>query len=543
MRISIFLLTVLVASAASAGPEHLAEAKRLREETGDDWNAGRHAEAAEKLRRADAIYRAEEGDFSADRAVTLRALCWNEVRAGQHDAARATWLTLADVASGRDGLAGEVWSGHIALFEAARTQDSLDAEVAFMEPVRKAALERGFPAVAAQILHSLAIDASEQGMEERALAMLEPAISLRRKAGDLAGLAWSLNNRANALIRMGRVRDALAPTREAWGLVHESGQWEPQFNVGRRVEEVLDALRADSERTAADRAWIAELVSAMAGFDGPTSVPVDRVMRTLIEVDPSPATFELVESVDLHGAPAEVRADLLVRCARAATTAGDAERAGRWLDGLDVGRGPAAPHLAARAETARALVHAASGRTTKFTESAFAAAKAWRELGDRDGREAALSDLVATVRSLGLESSMKELLDEHALLRASGRPGGSGGSASSGGDRSGAAELGPLAPVFRVTFSDGSLSFHDLIADRTTSAAVSWHPRRVGMNGLVVQVFGGYVVVEQMSYGGSTAASGTPGTISLDALGTYLPVPASGALVICKNGATTWSPD
>ena len=102
----------------------------------------------------------------------------------------------------------------------------------------------------------------------------------------------------------------------------------------------------------------------------------------------------------------------------------------------------------------------------------------------------------------------------------------------------GAESLGDHDPVFRITAVDGGIRIHDVVADKEMITEVKWTPRGKSLNGGGFRVFGGYIVVLSMSYGSSASSSGSPGAITLDELGLYLPVPAQGSLVVTKNGAT-----
>ena len=53
-------------------------------------------------------------------------------------------------------------------------------------------------------------------------------------------------------------------------------------------------------------------------------------------------------------------------------------------------------------------------------------------------------------------------------------------------------------------------------------------------------LFGGYVAVEGLDYGGSASGASSPGTMLLDGMGTYRPLPAKGNLLVLKNGAVRY---
>ena len=69
---------------------------------------------------------------------------------------------------------------------------------------------------------------------------------------------------------------------------------------------------------------------------------------------------------------------------------------------------------------------------------------------------------------------------------------------------------------------------------------VVWRPRKIALNGLALTLFGGYVNIESLAYGGAAVTTGAPGTLTLDRLHEYRPLPAKGRMVITKNGAVRY---
>ena len=235
-----------------------------------------------------------------------------------------------------------------------------------------------------------------------------------------------------------------------------------------------------------------------------------------------------------------VRADVRIAVARAWLAAGKTSNAARALKKLSTGDGPAAAHVAARLHTVRALVAAAGKKKRDFRESVTRAAEAWKDLGESDGRKAALTELVEAIRKLEMETEFRDLVAEQKRLASAGQPGGLGGSALSEGDRSGYGALGPRDPLFEFRFKDGGILITDLLTKTSHPVELKWQPKSTSLNGVTVWTYGGYVKIVTFAYGGGSVSSGTPATLPLEKLGEYRPVPAKGRIVLQKNGAVRY---
>ena len=62
--------------------------------------------------------------------------------------------------------------------------------------------------------------------------------------------------------------------------------------------------------------------------------------------------------------------------------------------------------------------------------------------------------------------------------------------------------------------------------------------RTVGIHGMKVELFGGYVSIVDMNYGGSSGAKGSRAGLSLTDLSNFRPLAEKTVLYVTKTGAT-----
>ncbi len=532
MRTVLGLCVLATVAAGDAGG--LKEAEDKRNAATEDWNAGRHADAARKLREAAAIYERLEGDHRADWAITMRALAWNESRLGDASPALETFARLVEELAEHANLAGEIGSAYTAMYELAKAQDSFAKARAILRRCREITAGKGLDHLAAQTLHDTAGLAAQHGDVPGGVKLYREAIAERRKLGDDLGICWSLNNIAYWELQAADPAAAAGPILEACRLLHEDALVPPQSAVAINLRRVLEHLDADPGTHAA--ALLAATV-ALAGSRMPREITVARLARPLLEHADWKAV-ETIAGLKQTGVPAEVAADVRIRAARRAVALGKHAEALRWLKDLATGSGPAAAHLVARAQTARALAHAAAKDGDAFLGAARRAADAWQELDDFAGNRAALAELAAAVQALGLDAP--DLIEAADEARRAGGPGGAGGSARSGGNRSGVSKLGPHDTLFVASFAGGRIRVEDEVSGQSLETPVEWKPRNISLNGVSLTFFGGYVVVRSVAYGGAAATAGAPGATTLDELGDYWPIPEQGNLVLTRNGAVTY---
>ncbi|MFV1959399.1 MAG: hypothetical protein ACC662_08300, partial [Planctomycetota bacterium] len=424
--------------------------------------------------------------------------------------------------------------------------DTLDDAVSFLTVCRTTAWERDLHGAAAQVPPDLGSTAGGKGERDRAVEFYELAIAEREAIGDVQGRTWTLNNLANLRLREGRLDDALPPLLAAWRAVHEEDVVLPQAAVAFNVKTVLDLLAGETPLDAKRRTWVWTLAEVAAKSEVPEIVSSAWLLRwAALEENARwedgvgrQAARRVMEHLPV-GQPAEGEADLTLFAADLARDDGGASDAGRWLEKLAIPPGLLAPHLEARRTLAQALVAGERKKKKDFARRAVAAARAWRDLGDRSGRLAALGALLEEAQAFELPVA-GDLEHELEALRRSGTPGGLGGSASGGGDRTGYDALGPHDPLFGISLVEGRLRVEDIVADRHVDVDVLWQPRNVGLNGLSVTFLGGWVRIESLSYGGAAVASGVPASMDLEDFGPRWPIPGNGALLILKNGAVAW---
>ncbi len=436
-RVGACLVAALAALSGAGGPARADgadadEALRLRNASTEDWNARRYAEAADKLRRAVAIYEAAPANHAVDLAVARRALVWNLVKAGDVEAAFAPFDRILVAAKADPALRSELFSAYGALYEAARDAGSLEGAHQVLDRVRLRASAEADPGVPSQVLHDLASIARTRGAPDDARALLAQAIAERRTAKAPTELAWSLNNLANLELAEGRLDAALAPLLEAHRLVLEQGAIAPQSAVGVNTKTVLDRLAAAEAPTAAQRAWVWDLAEVAARSPLAAIHRSEVLLRAALRLDAAAggpaerlASARRLAKLVLTPTPApkELRADLLLHAATVAIGAGGATDALGWLASVEVGTGPASGHLAARRGVAVATARAAQrqgGETAAAVEDARAAL---RTLGDRGLREASLDALVTATEAAGLGAlagSLREEARDLAPRRAAG---------------------------------------------------------------------------------------------------------------------------
>jgi tetratricopeptide (TPR) repeat protein len=186
------------------------EALRLRQASSEDWDAGRFRDAADKLRRAEAIYLRTPTTPALDLAVTRRALVWNLVKAGDLDGAAVVFEALRASAGAGPEVGEQMWNAYGAMYEGARAAGRLARAEAVLGAIREAAGPDDTTGLRTQVLHDLGSVALHAGDPTAAVRWYEQAIEERRKGGPSTGLAWSLNNLANLHLEQGSLDLGLA---------------------------------------------------------------------------------------------------------------------------------------------------------------------------------------------------------------------------------------------------------------------------------------------------------------------------------------------
>ena len=525
--------------------EALERAARLRNESESDWAAKRYAAAVSKLQAADEIYQESPGKYRSDRAVVQRAIVWNQVRGGDSAAAIVTFSGLVKLVQESVELHGEMERAYGAMYEAAvgaepKTGDELlDQCQAFL---REAKFER----YAAQTLHDRGSLAGTRKAYGEMKAWYGKAILARRRIDDKRGLAWSYSNLAYYLLNAGELGQALLPLQSAFELVL-SGETAPANAVASNLQRVLEWAPGEKPNRKTVQWWwgIAEQAAAS---DRPENISAERLIRMAHSAElrrggtrRALRAAERLANFTLSGRPPEVRTDLMLRAIDSAISGGSNEEARDWAAGLECGTGPCATHLEARRLVLMARAWAGLEDATEFYEKVTQATAALSELGDSRMEREALGALAAAGEAFDGHAAQEALAKRAKDAMRRGRPGGAGGRARTLQPSTRISELTADDPVFEISWSSESkLVMRDLLADRQISFDVRWKPNNHSLNGLSLGVFGGYVQVRSMNYGQGTPAGGSPGETTLDEWGDYRPVPATGALVITKNGSIAY---
>lgn len=545
------------AHAADADGERLLEARRLRDASAEDWAASKFAEAARKLTEAARIYEASPGRHVADLAVTRRALVWNLARAAEWPAAHDAFATMlkapqeapeaADAA--REVAAAEIWVAYGAFLEAAKQAATLGSARDALEPVRARARAARRADLASQVLHDLGTIAVRHDAVAAA-KWLEEAVGERREARAPTEVAYSLNNLARLHLDHDRLDAALPLLLEAHRWVTEGVAVQPQAEVAETISAALARLRALPATTPSQRAWLFDLAEISARSDLATVHRAETLLRLWLHLEARAGTAatRLAAATRVAGlvatpteAAPEIRADLLLRAAALAVDEGGVTDALGWLGSIDVGAGPAGPHLEARRAVLVARARCAQRQAGEARTAVTRAREALAAAGDADLRATGLASMAKAARDAEFDD-LAAALDGEAE-QARGAPlAGSSASAQSGGDRDKVRALPLHGAVFEVRAdAERGLVLRDEVTGDEAVLGSGWSPRTLVFHGLSLRTLGPYLRIESLAYGvGASASSSGMGGRELDALEPYLVVPGKGALQILKNGAVSY---
>jgi hypothetical protein len=480
---------------------------------------------------------------------------------GRADAA-FQWLDeLAQLAGPRPDVAelgGELRSAYGGIYQLAQKQTGADAQVAIVQRARTLFSKRGQRLLAAACLHDAGSFYGDAGQLPQMRAALQAAAAERQQLGDLAGLGWTCNNRANYELQAGKLDEAAAALHRGYELCARGEALLCQQALAINLGGLLAAARAEEPSGAlVDALW--QLAGVLCRSKVPFVFPPDRAIRETLAADVrrggKGAAAAANRAVTLLGAlfaaaqwPIEVKADLQLRIA-AVLADGDAQaqqQARRLLEGVDAGRGPCAAHLAARRDARLAVLAARRGDVAAYDAVARKATDAMSGLGDRATLLQLLADVTGALAAgkSQVRDALGKQLDE---LKRSGGPGGDGASASSQAVGTLPADANEHTPCFELSWhraDDGSdvAVLHDLIGGSERPLSCRWKPHNCAFNGCGIGMFGGYFVVRAMAYGGAAASAGAPGQSTLDDLGSYLPLSADGVWQILQNGAVRFVP-
>ncbi len=547
--VSALLATSLLAAPQEAPPT-LELARTLREESSQAFQAEDFRTASDKLKRADQIYRQLPGDYAKERSVVCRAIVWNEMYCDQVGPALEWLRELAELVADHRALEPDLRSANAAIFEAASKAETPAEQVSICNRAREIFLEFKHPQLAAQSLHDAAGFLGASGDLRAMMASFRRAISERERIDDLEGIGWSQNNAAYHYLQAGWLEEALAPLANAYGMIVRGEISACQQAVAFNLNSAL-ALALEGEPSRAMVNWLWSLAEEGSEALVPFTFPPDRLVRTALALDSqrggsggvTRASRRAVAVARAASWPDEVRADIFLRTAEKALAAGNQTLAANLLRDITIGDGPCAEHLQARRAMHDAILHARRGDSAGFDRLAQEAVDTLQRLGDRAGLMAALTALTAgEVEGSTQITGLREARD---TLRRSGGPGGDGGSVLSSSVGEMPADAGDHDAVFELKWSaaDGKIELVDLLGQGRQVFEVRWKPRYVVVNGLSLGLFGGYVKVSAMNYGGGAVAPGAMGQTTLDEFGSYVPVTAHGLWRITKNGALKYVSD
>jgi len=542
--------TAILQEDAETTEEALARASKLRDGSSADWQAKRYRNAVEKLAEADSIYARLEGRYESERAICMRAICWNLVRTEDLDGAFSTFEDLCRFLP--PGAAEhEVRSAYVALHEMAAASVPT-VRNRLLDDCRDLFEDTERDLFAAQVLHDLGSFHSKDGHWKEMSSYFERAVAIREELNDATGAAWSWNNLALGMLTAGRIEQALKPLAAAHDAIL-SGTSGPESAVAINLRRAIDAiLQADTPPRRETTDWLWQRAEKADAAARPEHIATGRLWLAALRADVrrtgierSSKAFRRLAKAPLKNQPPAVRCDLLLRAGELLVEAREGKRALAWSKKISLEEvdGPAAQHLRARHLTLEARALAQTEKAGPFLERAVEAAAAYRELNRKD-RETALGSFVeAAAPSVKAEEEFQQIASEYQTLKRQAWPGGLGGngSARSPSDRIG--ELGPSDPVFRVSFVDGRIEVRDLLSDVSVNPELRWREANYGFNGLSLGFLGGYVTLRAMNYGGTSGAGGGRSGIGWRDLEDSKPIPESGAWYVTRSGGWTFAAD
>lgn len=550
--IPILALSLVFGAAGLAAQATPARAVQLRDDAQAAWQQKNFRAASDHLQAAYACYRESPGDHLPDIAVICRAIVWNEVDDGRLEAAERWFQTLVGHVPARATTAvlSDLRSAYSALYVGVSRTEPPTGHLQVLTNARGLLQQKGHGRLAAQCEHDRGSLLGAAGDLKGARSALAVAVAERQRLGDDEGLAWSHVNLANYELAAQNVDEAVRPLLAAAELLVAgrglAAQAAHAVNIGLLFER---AAAVTPTKAALDGMWrLAELLCASSH---PFVMPPDRVLREVLAVHvrtlgPGKALAAATRAAGMVSAawPVEVAADVRIRIAFVGLAAGAAGQAfaEKQLAAADVGSGPCARHLSARRVAALAALAAARGKVDVYEREAAAAVAGITELGDRAGLLELLRQVSTVSIAAGRSVARDRFAEQLAALLLEGGPGGDGSMASM-------ARLGELPAdasehtrVFSIAAAADPVAFQitDHIGGRSDRFDLRWKPHNANWNGCGLGFFGGYFVVRSLQYGTNGASQGAPGQTTLDALGSYLPLPGTGRWELTVNGAVRY---
>ncbi len=542
------------AAPSAEGPDEIARALELRNASGALWREGRYAEAAGSLRAALEIYESiNEADrdpkgFLVERAKTLRAIVWNDLRAGSRGTGLDAFESLVALRKldpkGAQPVETELRSAHAAVYEHAAAQKTAPEMESVWERTLGIYKDAGDKRGLHQVMHDRAGMYGSLGDAARERRELAAVIKLRLSNKDHDGANWSRNNLAYCHIQSGDhaaalefLSAALADMRKGRGVVVQAAAG---YNLLELSKGIAEGGRPD--RKVVGNLW--GLAEAEARSSSPAIVPPERLLAAAMDaevarVGAARATGGALGLLKrIPGVPASVGADLRLHAAEVLIAAGEGSDARGILDATVLEETAVRPYLHVRKLIALAEASAALEDGSAYDAAAAAAIEALDSL-DHDGtsREG-LPRLAEAGRAFPNSEPAAAASEAAAKILRTGKTGGAGGSALGGELGQGVEDLAFDDPLFSIRMKDGTITITDQLSGAQQPLQPKWFVRTVSYNGMALELFGGYVSVRGVDYGNGKPAKGSKSGLSLGDLDAYRPVVEDRPLFVTKNGAT-----
>ena len=138
------------------------------------------------------------------------------------------------------------------------------------------------------------------------------------------------------------------------------------------------------------------------------------------------------------------------------------------------------------------------------------------------------------------QAELSDLVAAAAKITGTGPRGGTGGTAVTGGDRSGIEKLGLLDPVLALHLEGKKIVVRDLVTDLKWRYDLDWTPHQYTVNGINFMTFGGYLRFFGTTYGVPSESYLAPDEMLLENLHDYRPLTTERKLTLFKNGAVAY---
>jgi tetratricopeptide (TPR) repeat protein len=526
-------------------------------------NEGDFEGARAQLENALAIYEGKLGkrklkvEYLPARASALRQLVWCNFKAGDAGKALQTYGSLLDlrkIDAENVVLRAEMQSVYQAAFEHAAAQTdraAMEATWAEVEGLFKSSKDKLFRL---QIAHDRAGMYGALGDVERQQAELEGVLKARLSSKDYDGANWSRCSLAFVALENGQpsaslelLTDALADIRKGKGVLAHAAVGK---NLVRLAKSVAAGDRPDRDVVSGLWALALQESESMA----PSVVPPERLLAAALDAEvarrgaarSTEGALALLKEV--KGVPKSVTIDLALHAAKTLSDGGDAEQAREVLETLDIPKSPVEPFLTTRKAVTMAEVAAVTDDLPLFESSCRTTLRCLAVMEHDITSHDALDRLLVAAKSLPGSMAVADVERLKKNTMARGRAGGKGGAAFGGAGGKGGGKprnrsfnsLGIEEALFAIQVRDGSIAIKNMLSGREESDDIAWSVRRSGLEGLIVQTFGGFIAVNSVNYNSrkGSVIQGSKGGLSLSDLDMFRPVDEELALFVTKTGAT-----